>query len=164
MWEKIKTYSIIGLVLTALVFLSLWRCDRPKTGEVIKYIKGVTKVEHVRGKSDTVIKEKPIFIRAKSTVILKHDTIHHWHTSSDTVQVYPYTLLIKDTLRDGKIDRDVIMTGYDSTFFITRVDTIKSLRVDTVVIEKRGKLSKVAIALAFGGGYTVGVATAIVVR
>jgi hypothetical protein len=164
MWEKIKTYSIIGLVLMALVFLSLWRCDRPKTGEVIKYIKGATKIQKIKGSPDTVVVKEPVYLKAKSTVKLVHDTIHHWYTSSDTVQVYPYTLLIKDTLRNGKIDRDVIMTGYDSTFFITRVDTVKSLRVDTVIIEKRGKLSKVAISLAFGGGYAVGVATAIVVK
>jgi hypothetical protein len=162
-WKQPFTILLLILVFGVICYL-LGSCPRKETTQTIKYIKGQTKVEHVRGKSDTVIKEKPIFINAKSTVVLKHDTVHHYHTASDTVQVYPYTLLIKDTVRDGKIDRDVIMTGYDSTFFITRVDTVKSLRVDTLVIEKRGKLSKVVIAVAFGGGYVLGFGSAVLAK
>ena len=153
------TYFLLGIV-TGLVFYFLDRCERKESTQTIKYVKGQTRIEHVRGKPDTVIKEKPIFIRAKSTVKIEHDTVHHYHTASDTVQVYPYTLLIKDTLREGIIDRDVIMTGYDSTFFITRVDTVKTERVDTLRIETTKKKKGVGIlcAACFGAGVVVGAA------
>lgn len=72
--------------------------------------------------------------------------------------MYPYTLLIKDTLTDGKINRDVIMIGYDSTFFVTRVDTVEKTRVDTVreTVTKKQKGVGFLCAACFGAGVVVG--------
>jgi hypothetical protein len=150
---------IIGFLVLVIVFDFMSRCS-DKTKKTIVYKKGLPKVVHVKGKADTVVTKGQTKWREKTVVKLIRDTVHHFSTVDQKITAKGVTIHIRDTVQGDSIRRMVDIIKVDSTIFITRTDTVKSTRIDTVFVKSRWKDLKIA----FGVGYVAGIATTIALK
>jgi len=123
--------AVIIILLGALSY-----CPRQKETTKTVFKKGQEIVRLVHGKPDTVIKKIPIHHYHKGTVKIQHDTIHHYSTSVDLVNLPGISIAISDTLAGDSIRRLVKVLKIDTVRTITRTDTLYKERTDSVFITK----------------------------
>jgi len=149
---------IIGILILAIIILSLWKRERG-TPTVI-YKKGLDKVKYIKGKDSTkTVKVTEIKWKTRTKTKYIHDTVDRSLTARDTIRHHGFTIALNDSIKDGEIHREWNVTKIDSMFFITKVDTVDRFRVDTMVIEKAAK--KGGFMTGLGVGYVAGFATGV---
>ena len=159
-------FILLVAVLVLVSILIFWRgCDSiiGNSGPKVEYVKGKTKTVYLEGKKDTMYLPSITKWKIKKVVELKTDTVYidsqlvARSIANDTLKVRGVTIVLRDTIMNGRMYRHANIIRNDSAMVVTKTDTVKTLQVDTVYITKTG----IVVKVAFVGGYALGVATGI---
>lgn len=141
----------VGILLLVIMAMVVTHCE--KKVHVTK--KGLDKIRVVH-KTDTVFKEKKVFVEGKTKFIVKKEVYYR----TDTVQAGKYTVSVTDSIKGDTTHRTVSVAATDTTKLITKTDSVFITRVDTVFIKEKGNYWK-GLKHGFAAGYVAGAVTGV---
>jgi hypothetical protein len=156
-FEKSFKWVVLGLAVIAILYLARTTCSKSGVKEVSVTTKGKSwhPIDMHRGIEKETVEVSKIVYQTKVVVKLKTDTVHHWHTGTDLFEHGGLKLMVVDTLQGDSIKRSYALVSLDTVKILSRVDTLRELRVDTIRITKKGLGTK-RFVQGFAAGFVIG--------
>jgi hypothetical protein len=157
--------GLLLAVVVGLLFYSAVTCEKPPTAKIGKsdtvYVQGDTVVRWETRKDSGSVRRKlkpeiRYVIKFASDSVPNPDTVHTYHLSADTFTYEGITIGIRDSAANDSVYRLIGIVDIDSTKILTRIDTLRISRTDTVFVQPKLKGWKVA-AWAIAVGFLLGV-------
>lgn len=155
--EKSYKWVVLGLAVFAVLYLARTACTKTGVKTTTVTTKGTTwkPLDMHRGiEKETVEVAKTVYQKVIVEKLV-HDTVHHWFAGTDLFEHNGLKLKINDTVSEGVIKRSYILVSLDTVKVLSRVDTLRELRVDTIRITQKSVGTK-RFAQGFATGFVIG--------